>query len=384
MRQVPRAAVLAATVAGLVAAAWLTINIAGAYDGICSGLFYTGAESTLPSELEAHTRRVDDPTGYDAQFYHLLAHDPLMRRGFAEHIDNLSLRWRRIGVPALAWLLAAGHDDYIDYMYVAIQLAFVLLGTYWLARYAELQGRHAAWGLAFLLVPAVLVSLDRMTIDLPLAALCVAFALYAASPNRAALYAVLVVAPLVRETGIILTAGWFVHAALRRERRAMVLSAATAAPAIAWWGYVRSQTWADGTDWFASYPLSGIVERTLVGSGTPPFSAWLQTAATLEEVANAGMWLAFALAGYLAWKRSQGYLELTAILFALFASMLGRLDIWTSAYAAGRTMSPLLLLLALLVLRGRSWVFAAPLLLMLPRIALQYQAQLKTALQGLL
>ena len=76
-------------------------------------------------------------------------------------------------------------------------------------------------------------------------------------------------------------------------------------------------------------------------------------------------------------------LELTAILFALFASMLGRLDIWTSAYAAGRTMSPLLLLLGLLALSGRNWVFAAPLLLMLPRIALQYQAELKAALQGL-
>jgi hypothetical protein len=376
-------ALTAASVACVIAAAWLAVNIAGAYDGDWSGLFYTGAEATLPSELEAHTRRVDDPTGYDGQFYHLLAHDPLMRRGFTGHIDNLSLRWRRIGVPALAYLLAAGNDGAVDYLFAAIQLVFVFLGTYWLARYAEQQGRQAAWGLAFLLVPAVLVSLDRMTIDLPLAALTAGFAFYAGSTNRTALYAVLALAPLVRETGMILTAGWFVHAALRRDSRAVLLSAATAAPAIAWWGYVRGRTWADGTDWYGAYPLSGIIERTLQGSGIPPLSAWLQTAAALEEVANAGMWLAFALAGYLAWKRSAGHLELTAILFALFASMLGRLDIWTSAYAAGRTMSPLLLVLGLLALRGRNWVFAAPLLLMLPRIALQYQAQLKVALQGL-
>ena len=371
-----------ASVACLVAAAWLALNIAGAYDGDWSGLFYTGAEATLPADLEAHTRRVDDPTGYDGQFYHLLAHDPLMRRGFTDHIDNLSLRWRRIGVPAAAYVLAAGNDDYIDYAFVAIQLAFVFWGTFWLSRYAEEQGRDAAWGLAFLLVPAVLVSLDRMTVDLPLAALTAAFALYASSTNRAALYAVLAAAPLVRETGIILTAGWFAYSALRRDWRAAALSAATAAPTIAWWGYVRSQTWADGTNWYGAYPLSGIIERTIVGSGIPLLSAWLETAATLEEVANAGMWLAFVLAGYLAWKRSTGYLELTAILFAVFASMLGRLDIWTSAYAAGRTMSPLLLVLGLLALRGRNWVFAAPLLLMLPRIALQYQAQLKAALQG--
>ena len=50
--------------------------------------------------------------------------------------------------------------------------------------------------------------------------------------------------------------------------------------------------------------------------------------------------------------------------------------------AAVRTMSPLLLLLALLALRGRSWVFAAPPPLLL-RIALQHQAQLKAAPQGL-
>ena len=371
-----------ATVVCMIASAWLAVNIAGAYGGDFSGLFYTGADATLPSELEAHTRRVDDPSGYDGQFYHLLAHDPLMRRGFAGHIDNLSLRWRRIGVPALAWLLAAGNDRVIDYAYVAIQLVFVWLGTYWLSRYAEAQGKHAAWGVAFLLIPAVPVSLDRMTIDLPLAALCIAFAFYASASNRPALYAVLAVAPLVRETGIILTAGWFLHALLHRDRRAMVLSAATAAPAIAWWGYVGAHTWADGTDWLASYPLSGIIERTLTGSGIPPLSPWLRTAATLEEIANAGMWFAFALTAYLARKRSRGYLEVTAILFALFASALGRLDIWTSAYAAGRTMSPLLLLLGLSALRGGNWVFAAPLLLMLPRIALQYQAQLKVALQG--
>lgn len=372
-----------ASAACLVAAAWLAVNIFGAYDGDWSGLFYTGAAATLPSDLEAHTRRVDDATGYDGQFYHLLAHDPLAQSGSIGHFDNLSLRWRRIGVPALAWTLAAGNDAVIDYLFVAIQLAFVFLGTYWLARFAERQTRDAAWGLAFLLIPAVLVSLDRMTIDLPLAALTVAFALYAGSPQRAPLYAVLATAPLVRETGIILTAGWFAHSALRRDWRAMVCSALTALPTLCWWGYVRSQTSADGTNWYGVYPLSGIIERTIVGSGIPPLSNWLQTAATLEEVANAGMWLAFALAGYLAWKRSTGYLELTAILFALFASMLGRLDIWTSAYAAGRTMTPLLLMLGLLALSGRSWVFAAPLLLMLPRIAFQYQAQLKAALQAL-
>ena len=35
----------------------------------------------LPAPMEPHTRRVEDRVGYDGQFYHLMAHDPLIRRG---------------------------------------------------------------------------------------------------------------------------------------------------------------------------------------------------------------------------------------------------------------------------------------------------------------
>src|ERR1700693_1729107 len=119
----------------------------------------------------SRTSRVKDDVGYDGQFYRPIAHDPLIRRGFAAYVDNPSLRWRRIGVPGLAALLAFGNDGAVDFTYAAVQLVFVLLGAFWLARYAQDRHEHAAWGLAFLLIPAVAVSLDRMTIDLALGAL---------------------------------------------------------------------------------------------------------------------------------------------------------------------------------------------------------------------
>jgi len=72
-----------------------------------------------------------------------------------------------------------------------------------------------------------------------------------------------------------------------------------------------------------------------------------------------------------------------AIVFAAFAAMLG-LVIWNAAYATGRTMSPLLILLGLLALKERRIAFALPLLLVLPRIALQYEAQLRGALRAIL
>ncbi len=380
--------IVMAIVAVVFAMAWMALNVAGVYGGHWNGLFYTGSEMPLPAELAAHTQPVNDPVGYDAAYYHLVAHDPLLRRGFLAYADNARLRWRRIGIPGLAALLALDSDRYVDTAYIAIQLAFVFLGTFWLSRYAELQGRSVVFGLAFLLIPAVLVSLDRMTIDLPLAALAIGIALYAASPVNTggrnwAPYLMLAAAPLVRETGMVLILAWCVHWGLRRDWIAAGLGAGCAAPALAWWQYVQSHTPPDATAWLASYPFAGIIERTLNGIDHPTSTAWLQLAAMLEHVAIAGIWLAFALTAYLAWRRRLGLVEWTAILFTAFASLLGRWDIWASAYATGRTMSPLLIMLGLLALAGRGWVYIVPLALILPRIALQYQAQWKLALGGL-
>ncbi len=381
-----------AAIAVLCAAAWLGLNVALNYGGQLTGLFYTGSKTALPAELGAgHTRRVADEAGYDAQFYHIIAHDPLIRREFVSYVDNPQLRWRRIGVPGLAALLTAGSHSQVDSAYVAIQLVFVFLGAFWLSRYAQRQGEHPGWGLAFLVIPAVAVSLDRMTIDLPLAALSIGFALYATDttgPGQGAMsprwpvYVILSAAPLVRETGMVLVLAWCAYSALRRDWRAAGMGAGCALPTLAWWAYVHSRTPVDHTLWLSAYPFSGIIERTIRGVNAPVSTLWLHSAAILEQVALIGIWLALLLAFYLAWRRRCGVIELTAILFAAFAAAVGRFDVWSSAYATGRTMSPLLIMLALLALRERRFAFALPLLLVLPRVGLQYEAQLRLALRS--
>jgi len=380
-----RQATTIAAVAVLAGAAWLLLNIAFQYSGNPTSPFYTGARTPLPPALAAgHTYRVSDAVGYDAQFYHLIAHDPLNRRGFLSYVDNSRLRWRRIGVPGLAALLAAGSDRGVDYVYIGIELAFVFLGTLWLSWYVQNQSLHPAWGLAFLLIPAVAVSLDRLTIDLPLAAVCIGLALYADAPKPGwQVYGMLCAAPLIRETGMILVAGWWVNRIRLRDARGASLGAVTALPAITWWLYVQANTPPDGTDWLSSYPFSGIVNRTLQGTGDPTSTLWLRAANVFEEVALAGMWLALVLAFYLAWKRRWKFIEITAILFAGFEAALGRFDLWSSAYATGRTMAPLLILLALLAFQNRRALYAFPLLFFVPRIALQYEAELKTTIRAL-
>jgi hypothetical protein len=379
-----RRAASIASIAVLIAASWLVLNIAFQYSGNPTGPFYTGAKTPLPQALAGgHTFRVHDDVGYDAQFYHLIAHDPRNRRGFLSYVDNPRLRWRRIGVPGLAALLAAGDDRGVDYVYIAIELAFVFLGTLWLSWYVRSKSLHPAWGLTFLLIPAVAVSLDRLTIDLPLAAICIGLALYAEAPEPGwQVYAMLGAAPLIRETGMIVVLGWCVYRIVMRDARGAVLGAVSAAPVVAWWGYVQMNTRPDGTDWLSSYPFSGIINRTLQGTGDPTSTPWLRAANVFENLALAGMWMALVLAFYLAWQRRWRFIEITVILFAAFEAVLGRFDLWSSAYATGRTMAPLLILLALLAFQNRRVPYALPLVLFLPRIALQYEAELKLMLHG--
>src|SRR6185369_11408578 len=68
-------------------------------------------------------------------------------------------------------------------------------------------GRSALWGLAFVLLPAAFASFDRMTVDAALLAVVVAL-LWALETRRERwVWAFLVLAPLVRETGVLVVAG---------------------------------------------------------------------------------------------------------------------------------------------------------------------------------
>lgn len=367
---------LAACIAILAAGAWMSAKVRFQYQGAVSGLFHTDAHTILPPELDAHTARVRKEPGYDGQYYHLAVHDPFLRHGYASMADNPRLRWRRIGVPLAAWVLSAGSARLVDHAYALVLLAFTGLGAFWLARLARQSGCRPEWGLAFLLVPAAAVSIDRMTVDLPLAAIVTAV-LAGAGPVTLLLAA----GCLIRETGLVVAAAWCLWRASQRDWTGVRSGALAAIPAILWWTYVHARTPPDGTVWLSRYPFAGLVDRTLPGGVAPVGGVWMRWAERTEHLALAGIWLALILAAILAWRRRLDLPGWIAVMFAVFAAALGKTDIWESAYAARRTMSPLLIALAVRPLSGSSWIWAAPLLLVVPRIALQYEAQIRSMWQ---
>jgi len=364
-----------AAIAGLLAAAvalgWQFLVVRYVFAGNWTSWFYTGGNLAQPDALASeHLYRFAQSNGYDGQFYHYIAHDPLFRRGFDHYIDAPRLRYRRILIPALAFAASAGQDRVIDAALFAVNLLFTFAGTYWLSRYADSYARRPAWGMLFLLVPAILVSLDRLTADVALTALCVGLALYIREQRPREVYLVLLLAPLARETGLLLTAAYCVVLLLERHSKTAVVFATSAIPAIAWYAFVQSHTAPyDSAGWFTPIPFAGAIDSMVhpVIYSFPAMVKW--SADVLDECALAGVVLAFLLS--FRWpSQFPRPLALAALLIALSGATLGK-PFWGNVFAFGRVFSPLVVLIALQSFATRSWLPLLPLALIDPRIVLQ-------------
>lgn len=372
----------------LLALAWQSFVVRYHYGGNWTAWFCTGGNLVQPPALAAeHIYRFAGTNGYDSQFYHYVAHDPLFRRGLARYIDPPRLRYRRILAPALAYLVAGGQTGAIDAALIAVNLMFLFAGVAWSCRYAIESRQHPAWGLLFLLAPAALISLDRLTVDLALTALSVAFALYVKQERSRAIYVVLALAALTRETGLLLTAAYCASLLLERRVSRALLFASSAAPALVWYAFVYSHTTAYRAEgWFTPVPLGAILDRMIHPVPYPFIPAVAWAARVFDECALAGMILAFVLAFWRPWKPSPGPapvpVALAAILITLSGLNLGPL-FWEDIFSFGRVFSPLLVLVALQTFSTRSWVPVLPAALIVPRICLPLAYQFVKAAQAL-
>ena len=367
-------------------ASWQALTVHYSYGGNWTGLFCTGSinQEIPPALASEHIYRFPDSVGYDGQFYHFIAHDPLLRRNFKAFVDDPRYRYPRILVPGLAFLLAFGNDARIDAAYICVVWLSVFLGSYWFGRYAILYGYPARLAILFALAPAVLVSIDRLTVDAALAACTAGFALFTNGRSHYKLYALLAAAGLARETGLLLLAAWCIFLIGKRLWLQAAIFATAGLPAACWFLFVRLHTPPHEFETVSLSLFTGIAGRFLHPFPYPFGGAVKILAVALDLLALTGIAAALAWAGYRAWRRAWTPVTIAIYLFALLTIALSTPAAWSEVYAFGRALTPLAMLAAL---DGLTVGTAVPILFMLaidPRIGLQMGDQVLNAMRGLI
>jgi hypothetical protein len=373
---------------------WQLLNIHYNRADNWTALFLTGQDSAVPPELAIGTYRFPG-MGYDGEMYRLVAHDPFMRRGYARYTDGPAQRYRRILVPALAYLLVGGYQPWIDGSYIAVVAAFVWLGAYWLSRWAMLGGAHPAWALAFLLVPAVLLSMERMVIDVALAAFTVAFAVYWKTSSPWKLWLVLVLACLVRETGLLLVAGICLFELLNRRFARVLLWACAALPMLAWYLFLHrafpARTRFGAPMWFAGKLGPGLFHHLLQPPRYPLPPRLEAIARGADALALAAILFAAILAIVILLRtHPKGPPAISGVLFTALVFALTGPNYWRDVNGYARVLSPLLILIALPSIAGETrsrmawWIGLMPAAVVDCRLGLQFQSEIVGVVRGLL
>lgn len=210
------------------------------FQGNWTGLFCAGDRFNRPPEIQQREYVFHASSGYDGQFYQLIAHDPLLQRRYDTFIDAPRLRYRRILMPGLANILAVGQPERVDPAYIVVCWLFVALGTFCLAQLAVDAARSAWWGLLFFITPATLLGIDRMTVDISLAALAAAALLAARRQRWLLLWCTLAGAVLSKETGVLMTAAVVIWLAKQGRYRLAASLSSSLLPAIAWYVFIQS------------------------------------------------------------------------------------------------------------------------------------------------
>jgi hypothetical protein len=340
--------------------AWSATRVHFLDGGNWTALFCTGAGAPLPPEVDAGTYRVPPRGGYDGQYYRLLAHDPFLARNYARFVDSPQFRFRRCLVPMAAWLLALGQEPWIDRAYIAVEMLFIAMGTYWCARLLVRRGRPAWWGLFFVVVPATLASFDRMLLDGPLTALFAGFWLYCEEERWTRVWVLAALAGLTRETGLLLPAALVADRLLRRDWRGAGRFAACAVPSLAWYALLAARFPASGRVHEIGIPLWNLARRLLVFR--PYYDPVGQAVLRVTDfLAVAGLIACVILAALRLRKQPMEPVTICAGLYAGLALILGP-AVMADPFAFGRVISPLLVWIAIEALVRRQWaVLAAPL-----------------------
>jgi hypothetical protein len=317
----------------LAAACQWTLVHAG-FHGDWSALFCAGDQFTHPNKMYLFPG-----PGYDGQFYQVIAHDPLLIRGYDRFVDVPRLRYRRILVPGLAYVLAAGKARRIDWAYFVVCWSLAGLGAFCLAHLAMQEKRTLWWGLLFLVTPATLATIERMTVDISLTALTVACLLAARLQRWRLLWLALAASALSKETGVLVVIAVCIWLARQHRVWLGAVLSSSLLPAAAWYAYVQSRTGGEfPTSEFNFISAFFACLKIPLEAGMVPLV--LRAATVLSVIAL--LWMAIRS---LALVFLNGFHDLPLIvcgLFGAFVLTFQSAPVWVDANGFTRVYSPLM------------------------------------------
>jgi hypothetical protein len=334
----------------VLAVCWQWTVIHAAYNSNWTALFCIGDRYQRPPEMAGGEYVFHGISGYDGQFYQVIAHDPLMTWHYDRFIDSPRVRYRRILIPGLAYLVAGGRQAAVDWTYIIVCWWFIGLGTFALARLAEDDERSPWWGLLFFVTPSTLAAIERMTVDVSPCALIPAALLALRRQAWRTLWFVLAAAALSKEMGILVTLAVVVWVAREKRYRLAATLSSSILPAVAWWLFVESRTVGEYPT--ADFHFLTAFLQSLAAPLSPGIVSLIFRIATIAAAA-ALFWAAVWSIVLAVRDRFQDVALLMAALFGALLLVFQMSDIWEEPNGFTRIYSVLLVSLVAATLRRK-------------------------------
>jgi hypothetical protein len=383
---------LLAAAATAAVAAWQAATVNVNYNGNWTALFCTGSTQSLPPSVAPGTYVFRGSTGYDGQFYRLVARSPWGLEEVAPYLDAPAYRGKRILLPAAAWALGGGRGGVgTDAAYIIAVLLCVFGGVYAAARLLQREGLPD-WGASlFVLLPGTLISIDRMTVDIALYSLLaflLAFWGLLPGPVR---WALLALCPLVRELGFLVIGAAALTAMLNRKVGPAVAAALSAAPAAAWYWWLDRSLAAVQNPYstvlipHSGYhlPTFGIVQKMFQPTAYD-LVPWARFATqALDVIALLSLLLGMLISLAQLRRGWRSFPQLLVVSFVALFVLMNFPSFFLDPFAYPRAFTPLLGLVALEGWRRKTLWHALPLAGVSVRVVWQLSPQVKGILDAI-
>ena len=332
---------------------------AGRFNYNFTGFACIGSRFASPALVSSGAVIIPGSRGYDGQFFLYAARDPLITKDGWKYMDARAYRYQRILYPGLAALLALGRPVLIPYTLVLVNLASILLGSFFVLRWLQREGLSSWYAAIYGLFSGLILCLLR---DLagPVAMAFLLGALYYYSARRFYLGALFFAgAILAREVVIIVPIVFLVFDLFfrhtRRGARAIILSFG---PFLIWSGYVffrfRDFSWRGGVGNFG-IPLRGIIDYSAILFAFP--DRWCEKSylAIFLVISVFSLFLAVREA-----IRSSDELSVSFLIYALFPFFMTT-SVWVEPWSYGRVLLPGAVMLLVNFIRSRDRIYLFPL-----------------------